>query len=673
MATQPTNLPVPSESPRDLKFNAGKIDEFVTSLVNTYADRFGNEHYTIEGLRWLAQQAISQYGWILIESFQDGADIALPNQALRDEETGEYYRWDGALPKHVDPGSTPASSGGVGVGAWIGIGDASLRSMLASKDGYSLIGELQSVADFFGMTGIAGKRVRLKSWYEGSNIGGGEFYYDTTVPKSNHDGGIYISPTVPYSNNLSEYVLASGEIDSEGVGCWVRNIDNFTHLTTDMFGMRTDGSAHADAFQKLSDACSKHSKHILVTDCKVNIEKSVNINNFLGSTTLPYLQGINVEKSVLALFPLGASNYSMIINATVTSEQGWVMSDIRVQEGGGLTKTAYGIYFNGLNRFKIERCRLTSMRQIAVFENCIYGDIVLSSIHGGYAGLSFFKGNGITNPNTIKLQSVSFTSMESEALRINNGTLFILDKCSIEGCGNDGETTFRGIRYLGGGSDGPVGLIVRNSYFESNTGYNIQIEHSVNRRVWHKIFNNTLNVTSATRYVTGHIVVLGGNYIYTGSNKMILECCGNWFWATDVYTGSASRPNVSITGYSLSGNNHCDFYDFNNQYIINEAPQTDSVVNWLPSSDFSFEGRVSSSGILSNSRNITGVTRSATGVYVINANHTITAHIVCCQLVTNPGSVVVTTESSGTSVTVRTYDSSGTAADRDFYVVGRKR
>ncbi|HFZ2064579.1 TPA: hypothetical protein ACIJZ3_004346 [Enterobacter cloacae] len=144
MTTQPTNLPVPSESPRDLKFNAGKIDEFVTSLVNTYVDRFGNEHYTIEGLRWLAQQAIAQYGWILIDSFQDGADITLPNQALRDEDTGEYYRWDGALPKHVDAGSTPSSSGGVGVGAWVGIGDASLRAMLATSAGAGMIGALDS-------------------------------------------------------------------------------------------------------------------------------------------------------------------------------------------------------------------------------------------------------------------------------------------------------------------------------------------------------------------------------------------------------------------------------------------------------------------------------------------------------------------------------------------------
>ncbi|ALX78377.1 glycosyl hydrolase family 28-related protein [Cronobacter malonaticus] len=140
MATQPTQNAVPSESPRDLKFNAGKIDEFVTSLVNTYTDRFGNQHYTIEGLRWLAQQTIAQYGWILVESFQDGAVITLPNQALRDDSTGEYYRWDGALPKTVPAGSTPASTGGIGIGAWIGIGDAALKTMLLSNAGSSMIG-----------------------------------------------------------------------------------------------------------------------------------------------------------------------------------------------------------------------------------------------------------------------------------------------------------------------------------------------------------------------------------------------------------------------------------------------------------------------------------------------------------------------------------------------------
>ncbi|WP_449542229.1 tail fiber/spike domain-containing protein [Enterobacter ludwigii] len=143
MATQPTNLPVPSESPRDLKFNAGKIDEFVTSLVNTYVDRFGNEHYTIEGLRWLAQQAIAQYGWIPVGTFQAGATLTLPNQILKDTTDGEYYRWDGSfLPdgKVVSNGSTPGTTGGIGVGAWISVGDSTLRALLASANGAAQVG-----------------------------------------------------------------------------------------------------------------------------------------------------------------------------------------------------------------------------------------------------------------------------------------------------------------------------------------------------------------------------------------------------------------------------------------------------------------------------------------------------------------------------------------------------
>ncbi|WP_163371596.1 hypothetical protein [Enterobacter hormaechei] len=140
MATQPTNLPVPSESYRDLKFNAGKIDEFVTSLTLQYIDRFGNAHYTIEGLRWLAQQAIAQYGWIPVGTFQDGATLTLPNQILKDTTDGSYYRWDGDLPKTVPSGSTPSTSGGTGVGAWLSVGDSTLRSMLAAPGGDKLIG-----------------------------------------------------------------------------------------------------------------------------------------------------------------------------------------------------------------------------------------------------------------------------------------------------------------------------------------------------------------------------------------------------------------------------------------------------------------------------------------------------------------------------------------------------
>lgn len=140
MTTTPTNKPIPSEDPRDLKFNAGKIDEVVNSDAHYYTDRFGVRRWTIAGFQYTAEEAIRNYGYITMDSFEDGATLTLPNQTLRYEANGEYYRWDGEFPKVVPAGSTPDSTGEVKSGAWVSVGDASLRSNLASDDGAGLVG-----------------------------------------------------------------------------------------------------------------------------------------------------------------------------------------------------------------------------------------------------------------------------------------------------------------------------------------------------------------------------------------------------------------------------------------------------------------------------------------------------------------------------------------------------
>ncbi len=149
MATQPTNLPVPSESPRDLKFNAGKIDEFATSLAMQYIDRFGNAHFTIEGLKQLALKQIYNLGWNPVGTFQGGAIITAAGDIMQDESTGVWYRWDDlqTLPKTVPENSTPDSTGGTGEGKWLAV-DVSdvLRKQLAGDDGALLIGNFASSA-----------------------------------------------------------------------------------------------------------------------------------------------------------------------------------------------------------------------------------------------------------------------------------------------------------------------------------------------------------------------------------------------------------------------------------------------------------------------------------------------------------------------------------------------
>lgn len=135
MATTPTNLRVPSESPRDLKFNAGKIDEFVTSMGWTYTDRFGVKHYTIEGINYLAQQVMNAFGYVTLSgvTFTTGATVSNPNEVLFNTADNTYYKWTGSFAggaKVVPANSTPQSSGGVGVGKWLSVGDTVLRTEL---------------------------------------------------------------------------------------------------------------------------------------------------------------------------------------------------------------------------------------------------------------------------------------------------------------------------------------------------------------------------------------------------------------------------------------------------------------------------------------------------------------------------------------------------------------
>lgn len=190
MTTTPTNLPVPSESPIDLKFNAGKIDEFVTSDDHDYVDRFGDKHRTIAGINFDANQAILNYGYITKDSFEDGGTLSLANECLRFEATGEYYRWDGDFPKVVPPGSTPDSTGGIGAKKWISVGFAALKDALGRKDGFKLIGSCSSMTELRTVVPeYDGQKILLLGYYADRPASKLETYVWSATSTATDDGG----------------------------------------------------------------------------------------------------------------------------------------------------------------------------------------------------------------------------------------------------------------------------------------------------------------------------------------------------------------------------------------------------------------------------------------------------------------------------------------------------
>ncbi|HIH9503966.1 TPA: phage tail fiber protein [Klebsiella quasipneumoniae subsp. quasipneumoniae] len=81
-----------------------------------------------------------------IGSFEKGSLLTQRFEVLLWESTDEYWRWDGAMPKVVLPGSTPDTAGGRGKGKWLDVTDATLRSNLGSGDGIKWIGKCPSVS-----------------------------------------------------------------------------------------------------------------------------------------------------------------------------------------------------------------------------------------------------------------------------------------------------------------------------------------------------------------------------------------------------------------------------------------------------------------------------------------------------------------------------------------------
>lgn len=105
-------------------------------LAKEYADAAGdyagNAKDSEDEARRIAEsiKEAGRIGYITRRSFEKGFNITTWNEVLLWEEGGDYYRWDGPLPKNVPAGSTPGTTG---EGAWVSVGDAALRSEINKK------------------------------------------------------------------------------------------------------------------------------------------------------------------------------------------------------------------------------------------------------------------------------------------------------------------------------------------------------------------------------------------------------------------------------------------------------------------------------------------------------------------------------------------------------------
>ncbi|MGF7481549.1 hypothetical protein [Providencia sp. SP181] len=224
---KPTQKPVPSSDIKDLFFNSGLLDIWATSLEHKYIDRFGNCHLTAAGMEWIfnelvtkfkieSEQALLAAGYAPAGTFQEGAEVVSRNGTVLwklPDGDGDHYRWDGDLPKQVPAGSTPQSTGGIGKGAWVSVGDASFRSDVRKGDGSLIgvtpLGTLKDIVNWvtleqFGAdpTGVNNSLAQIQDAFEFANEHGFSVIQNSGVFSISGDGDITINTNTDFNGAI---------------------------------------------------------------------------------------------------------------------------------------------------------------------------------------------------------------------------------------------------------------------------------------------------------------------------------------------------------------------------------------------------------------------------------------------------------------------------------------
>ena len=115
-----------------------------------------------------------------IGSFEKGSLLTQRFEVLLWESTDEYWRWDGAMPKIVLPGSTPDTAGGRGKGKWLDVTDATLRSNLGSDEGQLLIGAPANIEALRGILTTGTGRITTRGALSAGDGGSGTWIFESS-------------------------------------------------------------------------------------------------------------------------------------------------------------------------------------------------------------------------------------------------------------------------------------------------------------------------------------------------------------------------------------------------------------------------------------------------------------------------------------------------------------
>lgn len=286
-----TQNPIESDDVRDMSDNAKNLDLFSNSSELSFYDRLGIGRKTIHGMNsefdgmivginseFDAQ--ILNMGFSRVGTFLSGATLTNSRQTLLWDTAnggdGQEYGWSGAFPKVVPPSSTPISTGGIAVGAWMSRFDPELRIMVRealrrsyAEAGYNVVGTFQAGFTIVnandvgidettgkGFTGQAGEVAAGTDPASGGFVDVSQLLTRVITTVSSVNSGIFrVGQLVTLTDRaLATFKVVSGGT-ADGLGVLDAGGGNTAILIhngavfVEWFGAKNDGSVASAAFQ----------------------------------------------------------------------------------------------------------------------------------------------------------------------------------------------------------------------------------------------------------------------------------------------------------------------------------------------------------------------------------------------------------------------------------------
>lgn len=197
------------------------------------------------------RRSYAEAGYNLVDgSFEAGGTVTTATDVLLYEATGVVYAYSVTLPHTVGAGGTP-----IGNPLWVAKDATNLRLDISIGGSFAINGAVTAAAsNLQSITPSDGLRLLCLGHSAVRDGGEGIFQYDSSLPKTMHDGGRFISPTVP-AQALAGFILGTGETVPAGNGVWVRvGVTGKPHRLREygISGSDDDSAAMSAFMQKLA-------------------------------------------------------------------------------------------------------------------------------------------------------------------------------------------------------------------------------------------------------------------------------------------------------------------------------------------------------------------------------------------------------------------------------------